>query len=75
MGASGTLADVVGERPIVVCCGPGGVGKTTISATRGLDEARRGRRACVVTVDPARWLADALGKAPEPPKPVYGRTR
>ena len=54
----GTLAE---SWPIVVCCGPGGVGKTTVSASFALEAARRGRRACVVTVDPARRLADALG--------------
>ena len=46
---------------VVVCCGPGGVGKTTVSATIAAELARRGRRACVLTVDPARRLADALG--------------
>jgi anion-transporting ArsA/GET3 family ATPase len=46
---------------VVVCCGPGGVGKTTVSAAMALQAARLGRRACVVTVDPARRLADALG--------------
>jgi anion-transporting ArsA/GET3 family ATPase len=56
-----SLATVVGRRAVVVCCGPGGVGKTTVAATFGLEAARRGRRACVVTVDPARRLADALG--------------
>jgi anion-transporting ArsA/GET3 family ATPase len=55
------LATLVQERPIVVCCGSGGVGKTTVSATFALAAARAGRRACVVTVDPARRLADALG--------------
>ncbi len=46
---------------MVVCCGSGGVGKTTVAATFALEAARRGRRACVVTIDPARRLADALG--------------
>jgi anion-transporting ArsA/GET3 family ATPase len=46
---------------IAVCVGPGGVGKTTLAASLGLAAARRGRRACVVTIDPARRLADALG--------------
>jgi anion-transporting ArsA/GET3 family ATPase len=44
-----------------VCCGSGGVGKTTSAATLALEAARRGRRACVVTIDPAKRLADALG--------------
>ena len=49
------------EVDVVVCCGSGGVGKTTVAAAFGLDAARRGRRAVVVTIDPARRLADALG--------------
>jgi arsenite/tail-anchored protein-transporting ATPase len=46
---------------VVVCCGSGGVGKTTTAAVLGLEAARAGRRAVVVTIDPARRLADALG--------------
>jgi len=49
------------ETAVVVCVGPGGVGKTTIAAALALQAARRGERACVVTIDPARRLADALG--------------
>jgi anion-transporting ArsA/GET3 family ATPase len=49
------------EPDVVVCCGSGGVGKTTVAAAIGFDAARRGRRAVVVTIDPARRLADALG--------------
>ncbi len=55
------LGDLVENRSVVVCCGSGGVGKTTVAATFALEAARRGRRACVVTIDPARRLADALG--------------
>jgi anion-transporting ArsA/GET3 family ATPase len=55
------LSELVDERSIVVCCGSGGVGKTTVSAAFALEAARRGRRACVVTIDPAKRLADALG--------------
>ena len=55
------LAELVVERSIVVCCGSGGVGKTTVAAAFGLEAARRERRACVVTIDPARRLANALG--------------
>ena len=44
-----------------MCCGSGGVGKTTTAAVIGLEAARCGRRAVVVTIDPARRLADALG--------------
>jgi anion-transporting ArsA/GET3 family ATPase len=48
---------------VVICCGAGGVGKTTTAAALGVAAAERGRRVCVVTVDPARRLADALGGA------------
>ena len=56
-----SLAGVVDGASVVVCCGSGGVGKTTIAAVIGLEAARRGRRVVVVTIDPARRLADALG--------------
>ncbi|WP_219106601.1 ArsA family ATPase [Austwickia sp. TVS 96-490-7B] len=46
---------------IVVCCGAGGVGKTTTAAALGLRAAERGRRVVVLTIDPARRLAQALG--------------
>ena len=46
---------------VVVCVGPGGVGKTTIAAAVGLKGALSGLCVCVVTVDPARRLANALG--------------
>jgi anion-transporting ArsA/GET3 family ATPase len=56
-----SLSSLVRQRSVIVCCGSGGVGKTTVSATFALAAARAGRRACVVTVDPARRLADSLG--------------
>ena len=55
------IDELVDERRIVICCGTGGVGKTTIAAVLALESARRGQNACVVTIDPARRLADALG--------------
>ena len=55
------ITDLVDERRVVICCGTGGVGKTTTAAVIALESARRGRNACVVTIDPARRLADALG--------------
>jgi anion-transporting ArsA/GET3 family ATPase len=58
-----TLADLVRERHIVVCCGPGGVGKTSTAAALAIEGARFGRRSCVVTIDPAKRLANALGLA------------
>lgn len=60
MSPPGLDAVVAGAR-VVVCCGSGGVGKTTTAAVIGIEAARRGRRVVVVTIDPARRLADALG--------------
>lgn len=56
-----SFADAVGQARIVVCVGTGGVGKTTTAAALALAAARGGRRAVVVTIDPARRLAQALG--------------
>ena len=53
------------KEKLIVLVGPGGVGKTTLSAALGLAAARRGRRALVLTVDPARRLAQALGLSAE----------
>jgi anion-transporting ArsA/GET3 family ATPase len=58
-----TLDTALAGASVVVCCGSGGVGKTTTAAVIGLEVARAGRRAVVVTIDPARRLADALGLA------------
>jgi anion-transporting ArsA/GET3 family ATPase len=56
-----SLRELLMERRIIVCCGSGGVGKTTTAAVLALEAARAGRRAVVVTIDPAKRLADALG--------------
>ena len=56
-----TLESVVAGSHVVVCCGSGGVGKTTTAAVLAMHAAQQGRRAVVVTIDPARRLADALG--------------
>jgi anion-transporting ArsA/GET3 family ATPase len=57
------LARVIDDRRtrIIVCCGSGGVGKTTAAAAIGLRAAELGRQACVLTVDPARRLAQSMG--------------
>src|SRR6185312_14892754 len=59
---------------IVVCCGSGGVGKTTTAAAIGLRAAERGRRVVVLTIDPARRLAQSmgLGELDNTPRPVAG---
>ncbi len=49
------------ERSVLVTVGTGGVGKTTLAAAIGLEAAARGRRTLVLTIDPARRLAQALG--------------
>ncbi|MBB1261517.1 ArsA family ATPase [Streptomyces alkaliterrae] len=49
------------ETRIVVCCGSGGVGKTTTAAALGVRAAERGRRVVVLTIDPARRLAQSMG--------------
>lgn len=46
---------------IIVCCGAGGVGKTTVAAALGVRAAERGRRVVVITIDPAKRLGQALG--------------
>jgi anion-transporting ArsA/GET3 family ATPase len=51
---------LVGKR-VCICAGSGGVGKTTTSAAIAMGLAAEGRRVAVVTIDPARRLADALG--------------
>lgn len=49
------------ETRIIVTCGAGGVGKTTTAAALGLRAAEQGRKVVVLTIDPARRLAQALG--------------
>ena len=65
------IIDDPGTR-IVVCCGSGGVGKTTTAAALGLRAAERGRSAVVLTVDPARRLAQSMGltELDNTPRPV-----
>ncbi|MCZ6644059.1 MAG: AAA family ATPase, partial [Gammaproteobacteria bacterium] len=52
---------LVAEHRVVVCCGAGGVGKTTSAAALGMLAARQGRRVLVMTIDPAKRLAQAMG--------------
>jgi len=58
MSAIDTLLD---QRRVLICVGPGGVGKTTTSAALALKAAMAGKRTIVLTVDPAHRLANALG--------------
>lgn len=56
-----TLDELVRKRRLLVCVGSGGVGKTTTAATIALRAAMAGRRVLVLTIDPARRLANSLG--------------
>lgn len=56
-----SLLGALSAQRLVVCVGPGGVGKTTFAAALAVEAAARGRRALVLTIDPARRLAGALG--------------
>lgn len=67
---SGAIEALVASRGVLICCGSGGVGKTTTAAALGVAAALGGRRVCVVTVDPARRLADALGATARTGAPV-----
>lgn len=65
MGSSGQALRIPARRRVLLCMGPGGVGKTTVAAALGLAAARQGRRVIVVTIDPSRRLAQALGLDPQ----------
>ncbi|HEX9101692.1 MAG TPA: ArsA-related P-loop ATPase [Polyangia bacterium] len=72
-----SLAALLAARRIIVCVGSGGVGKTTTAASLGLAGARAGKRTLVLTIDPAKRLANALGLStlghdvqPVPPEKV-----
>ncbi|HST66193.1 MAG TPA: ArsA-related P-loop ATPase, partial [Mycobacteriales bacterium] len=49
------------QTRIIVCCGSGGVGKTSTAAALGLRAAEAGRKVVVLTIDPARRLAQSMG--------------
>ncbi len=49
------------KTKVIVCCGSGGVGKTTLAAALGVRAAERGRKVVTLTIDPARRLAQSLG--------------
>ncbi|GAB2692997.1 ArsA family ATPase [Thalassiella azotivora] len=68
--------DLLDDRAtsILVCCGSGGVGKTTTAAALAVRAAERGRRVVVLTIDPARRLAQSMGleSLDNTPRPVAG---
>ncbi len=55
------LLSLIEEKKLIICCGSGGVGKTTTAAALGLKAALLGKKVAVLTVDPARRLANSLG--------------
>jgi len=55
------LEDLLRNKQIIICCGSGGVGKTTVSAALGVQAALLGKEVLALTVDPAKRLADSLG--------------
>jgi len=66
------IADILVDKRVVVCCGAGGVGKTTTAAALGVGAAMLGKKTLVLTIDPARRLAEAIGapQAAKAPVPV-----
>ena len=55
------LESLLRGKKIIICCGSGGVGKTTVSAALGVQAALLGKKVLTLTVDPAKRLADSLG--------------
>jgi anion-transporting ArsA/GET3 family ATPase len=56
-----SVARLIEGKQIVVCAGPGGVGKTTTAAAVALGMAAEGMKVAVLTIDPAKRLANSLG--------------
>jgi len=65
-----SVSELLATKRVVVCCGAGGVGKTTVSASLALSAAQAGQRVVVVTVDPSKRLAESLGISPDQDAPV-----
>jgi anion-transporting ArsA/GET3 family ATPase len=55
------IDQVLKNKRVIITCGTGGVGKTTLSAALGIRAALQGKRTVVVTIDPAKRLATSLG--------------
>ncbi|MBU8897327.1 ArsA family ATPase [Corallococcus sp. H22C18031201] len=65
-----SLGPLVRNKRVLVLCGAGGVGKTTTAAALGVAAARAGRQVLVLTIDPARRLAEAMGMKDHGPEPT-----
>ncbi|WP_426755984.1 ArsA family ATPase [Myxococcus sp. Y35] len=68
--SAGDLRRLLCTQRIIVLCGAGGVGKTTTAAALGIAAARAGRRTLVLTIDPARRLAETMGLQESGPDPT-----
>ena len=68
------IDEILAKGSVVVCCGSGGVGKTTTAASLALRAAESGRKVVVLTIDPARRLAQSMGleELDNTPRPVAG---
>ena len=64
-----SISTLVMNCRVLVCCGAGGVGKTTTAASLGLAAARAGRSVLVLTIDPSKRLAETMGVSPNEKEP------
>jgi len=67
MGERGPLAEVLLKKRLIICCGSGGVGKTSIAAALAIQGAILGRNTIALTIDPAKRLADSMGLGKDSP--------
>ena len=58
---SNRIQSILSEKRLLICVGAGGVGKTSMAATMGVQAALMGRKVLVLTIDPAKRLANSLG--------------
>ena len=70
MNSTLPLKELLSQKKLIVCCGAGGVGKTTVSAALAFSAAKQGRKTLVLTIDPSKRLAETLGVEQNPKNPV-----